>query len=250
MAINQSANRATTQYHAWAPQMPGYSAFKDKAFEDMRTPEEQIWWLYAHNLQLPDTTDYEDMNRRVSALEKLLSDLLSQFDDLLKRMGDLEAQFQALAQNGMDYDVTKGTYAPTMPAQRRMWQAQMFDGMTVKDLAQFTVEQAKQLNVRHMAVDGRVLYMGLGADKPDMPWQDGWTASDFRPDEYVKKSDFVLIDTDNLADHTVMGILKKTADTKCPKPAPYIRRGTVTDLKYLLVRSDDALYTQDPEERV
>ena len=50
MAINQSANKATTQYHAWAPQMPGYSAFKDKAFEDMRTPEEQIWWLYVHNL--------------------------------------------------------------------------------------------------------------------------------------------------------------------------------------------------------
>lgn len=249
MAINQSANKATTQYHAWAPQMPGYSAFKDKAFEDMRTPEEQIWWLYAHNLQLPDNADYDDLTGRVSALEKLVSDMYDRFADLLKRMDDLEAQFQALAQNGMVYDVTKGTYAPSMPAQRRMWQAQMFDGMSVKDLAQFTVVQAKQLNVRHMAVDGRALYMGLGADKPGMPWQDGWTASDFRPDEYVKKSDFVLIDTDNLADHTVMGILKKTADTKCPKPTPYIRRGTVTDLKYLLVRSDDALYTQDPEER-
>ena len=164
-------------------------------------------------------------------------------------MGGLESEFQALCQNGMDYDVTKGTFAPTMPAQRRMWQAQMFDGMTVEDLSQFTVTQAKGMNVRHVAVDGRVEYMGTGHAKPEIPWQDGWTSPEFRPDDYVKKSDFVLIDTDNLADHTVMGVLKKTVDTKCPKPAPYLRRGTVTDLKHLLVRSDDALYTVDPSER-
>lgn len=249
MSIRQSANNATTQFHAWVPQMPGYTDWKDKAFEDMRTPEEQIWWLYAHNLQLPDTTDYDNLNDLIKKLQDTIAGLLDTIADLVRRMGGLESEFQALCQNGMDYDVTKGTFAPTMPAQRRMWQAQMFDGMTVEDLSQFTVTQAKGMNVRHVAVDGRVEYMGTGHAKPEIPWQDGWTSPEFRPDDYVKKSDFVLIDTDNLADHTVMGVLKKTVDTKCPKPAPYLRRGTVTDLKHLLVRSDDALYTVDPSER-
>lgn len=249
MALNQDANKATTQYHTWLPQMPGFTDWKTKQFEDMRTPEEQIWWLYAHMNTLPDTGNYEDLAERVSDLEKEVSKLWDALADLLRRMGELETEFQAICQNGMEYDVTKGTYAPTMPAARRMWQAQMFEGMTVEDLAQFTVAQATGMEVRHVAVDGRAAYMGLGDAAPAMPWQDGWTASDFRPDEYVKKSDFVLIDTDNLADHVIMGVLQKTVDTKCPKPAPYLRRGTVTDLKHLLVRSDDALYTVDPSER-
>lgn len=249
MSIRQSANNATTQFHAWVPQMPGYTNWQDKAFEDMRTPEEQIWWLYAHSLQTPDTTDYDNLNDLIKKLQDIIDGQNETIADLVRRMGELENKFQALCENGMDYDVTKGAYAPTMPAQRRMWQAQMFEGMTVEDLAQFTVEQAAQMNVRHIAVDGRSVYMDIGAQGPAIPWQDGWTAAEFRPDDYVKKSDFVLIDTDNLADHDIMGVLKKTVDTKCPKPAPYLRRGNVTDLKHLLVRSDDALYTVDPSER-
>ena len=52
---------------------------------------------------------------------------------------------------------------------------------------------------------------------------------------------------DNLADHTIMGVLKTVADTKCPKPAPYLRRGTTVDLRRLMVRSDDALYTREED---
>ena len=78
MAINQSVNKATTQYHAWAPQMPGYSAFKDKAFADMRTPEEQIWWLYAHAKNLPDTVKYNELRAQVSQLFELYNQLVEQ----------------------------------------------------------------------------------------------------------------------------------------------------------------------------
>ena len=78
MAINQSANKATTQYHAWVPQMPGYSAFKDKAFADMRTPEEQIWWLYAHTKNLPDTVEYNALKAQVSQLFELYNQLVEQ----------------------------------------------------------------------------------------------------------------------------------------------------------------------------
>ncbi len=249
MAINQTGNKATTQYHAWVPDMPGFTGWQDKDFADMRTPEEQIWWLYAHITSLTNQTEGDNLAERVAALEKQISDLLDQFAALLRRMGDLEAKMDSLAQNGLVYDVTRGTYAPSIASERRMWQGQLLEGMLVEDLAQFTVAQAQLLNVRHVAVDGRTEYMGVGKAKPDMPEQGGWTEPDFRPDAYVKKSDLTLIDTDNLADHTIMGVLKKVADTKCPKPAPYLRKGTTTDLKYLLVRSDDALYTTDPTER-
>lgn len=249
MALNQTGNRATTQYHAWAPQMPGYSDFETKEFADMRTPEQQIWWLYARWCALPKPQDLDEANDRIDALLAELSRLWAALDALTRRMGKLEDEFQALAQNGMDYDVTKGCYAPTMPAQRRMWQAQMFLGMCVSDLSQFTVDQAKALNVRHVSVDGRAEYMALGDATPGIPWQDGWTAPSFQPDAYVRKDELTLIDTDNLADHAIMGVLKRDANTICPKPAPYLRKGTTTDLKYLLVRSDDALYTTDPTER-
>lgn len=247
MAINQTGNRATTQYHAWVPDMPGFSGWQDKDFADMRTPEEQIWWLFSHITAVIDQTDTDNLAERVSALEKQAADLLDQFAALLRRMGALEAKMDSLAQNGLVYDVTRGTYAPSMPAERRMWQAQLFEGMLVEDLAQLTVEQATLLNVRHVAVDGRTEYMGAGKAKPDMPEQGGWTEPDFRPDAYIKKSDLTLIDTDNLADHVIMGVLKSVADTKCPKPAPYLRRGTTVDLRRLMVRSDDALYTRDED---
>lgn len=247
MAINQTGSRSTTQYHTWTPDMPGFTGWDSKPFENMRTPQEQIWWLYACLKHLLDQTESDDLAERVSALEQQISDLLDQFAALLRRMGELESKMDSLAQNGLVYDVTSGTYRPSMPAERRMWQAQMFEGMTVADLAQLTVAQATLLNVRHVAVDGRTEYMGLPKAKPAMPEQGGWTEADFRPDAYVRKSDLTLIDTDNLADHVIMGVLKSVADTKCPKPAPYLRRGTTVDLRRLTVRSDDVLMTRDED---
>ena len=95
MAINQSANKATTQYHAWIPQMPGYSAFKDKAFEDMRTPEEQIWWLYAGIMALPDTDEYNGLKERIEQLFKLINELIEQgFDKYYEELQkELETWF-------------------------------------------------------------------------------------------------------------------------------------------------------------
>lgn len=232
---------------AWVPNMPGFSDWRSKDFGDMRTIQEQVWWLYARVKGMQETDASDDLADRVKSLEKVANDILDTIAGLLRRMGELESMMDALAQNGLVYDVTRGTYSPSMPAERRMWQAQLFEGMTVTDLAQVTVEQAKLMNARHVAVDGRTEYMGLGKAAPDMPEQGGWTEPDFRPDAYVKKSDFVLIDTDNLAAHDIMGVLKSTAQTTCPKPAPYLRRGTTVDLRRLMVRSDDALYTREDD---
>lgn len=95
MAINQSANSATTQYHSWVPQMPGYSAFKDKAFEDMRTPQEQIWWLYACITALPSTDENDEIKERIEQLFQLYNELLEQgFDKYYEELQkELEAWF-------------------------------------------------------------------------------------------------------------------------------------------------------------
>lgn len=231
----------------WVPDMPGFSAWQTKDFADMRTIQEQVWWLYSRVKGMLETDETDDLADRVAALEKAVAGLTDTIAGLVHRMGELEAMMDALAQNGLVYDVTRGTYAPSMPAERRMWQAQMFEGMNVEDLAQVTVAQARLMNVRHVAVDGRTEYMGLPKAKPDMPEQGGWTEADFRPDAYIKKSDLTLIDTDNLAGHAIMGVLESVAETTCPKPAPYLRRGTTVDLRRLMVRSDDALYTRDED---
>lgn len=95
MAINQSVNKATTQFHAWVPQMPGYSDFKDKSFADMRTPEEQIWWLYAHIMALPDTDEYNKLKAQISKLFELYNQLVEQgFDKYYEELQkELESWF-------------------------------------------------------------------------------------------------------------------------------------------------------------
>ena len=95
MAINQSANKATTQFHAWVPQMPGYSDFKDKSFADMRTPEEQIWWLYAHIMALPDIDEYNELKASIAQLFELYKQLVEQgFDKYYEELQkELESWF-------------------------------------------------------------------------------------------------------------------------------------------------------------
>lgn len=93
MAIDQSANNATTQYRNWIPQMPGYSGFKDKAFADMRTPEEQIWWLYARIMALPDTDECDELKAQIGKLFELYRQLVEQGFD--KYYEELEKELES-----------------------------------------------------------------------------------------------------------------------------------------------------------
>ena len=52
----ENQNAADTQAANVAPTMPGYAGIDDKAFADMRTPEDQIHWLYLHVMN-HDTQD-------------------------------------------------------------------------------------------------------------------------------------------------------------------------------------------------
>ena len=239
-------NRAQEEDDALVPDMPGYQDFKHKTFSYMRTEQDQIWWLYWHFKNLANATDYESLLARVEALEADQQRQWEAIEGIEAKLDDLHDIVYALATSALAYDVTKGCYTATIAQARREWQAQMFYGMTVADLATYTVADAASLNVRHVAVDGRVEYMGIGKAEPTMPWQDSYSTADFNPDEYVRKSDLILIDTDNLQAHEIMGVLTKDAASDLVTPTPYARPYLAEDLADSWVLFDDHVVTDFP----
>lgn len=248
MAIYPDKNRTGEEPTALVPDMPGYTSYRDKPFAYMRTEQDQIWWLYWHFANVADTTDYDSLEERVSALEKGQEELFDAVDELRALIDKLRCLIYSLATSALTYDVTKGCYTASIAKARRDWQAQMYDGMTVADLATFTVEEAAALNVRHVAVDGRVYYMDLptASSDNDIPWQDSYCCADFNPDEYIRKSDLTLIDTDNLEEHTIMGVLTKDAASDFVTPTPYARPYTADDLAASYVLFNDHVVTDYP----
>ena len=246
MAIYFDRNAAQEEGSALIPNMPGYQQFKHKPFGHMLTEQDQIWWLYWHFSQLADTTDYEDLLKRVEALEEDQQRQWDAIEGLEAAVDELRCLIYALATSALTYDVTKGCYTASIAQARREWQAQMFEGMTVADLATYTVANAASLNVRHVAVDGREAYMGTGDAEPFIPWQDSYCSPCFNPDEYVRKSDLTLIDTDNLEAHEIMGVLKKDAASDFVKPTPYARPYTANDLAASFVLYNDHVVTDYP----
>lgn len=248
MAIYPDKNRTGEEPTALVPDMPGYTSYRHKPFAYMRTEQDQIWWLYWHFANVADKTDYESLEERVSALEKGQGQLFDAIDDLRALIDQLKCLIYSLATSALTYDVTKGCYTASIAKARRDWQAQMYDGMTVADLATYTVEEAAALNVRHVAVDGRVYYMGLPTASAGnaIPWQDSYCCADFNPDEYIRKSDLVLIDTDNLEQHVIMGVLSKDAASDFVTPTPYARPYTADDLADSYVLFNDHVVTDFP----
>lgn len=236
-------NRAQEEGAALIPDMPGYSDFKEKPFSKMKTEEDQIWWLYWHFKNLADTTDYETLLAELKALKDEMGQMWDALDDLRAKLADLLCEFYSLATNALTYDVTKGLYTSSMAQARREWQAQMFYGMTVADLATFTVADAGSMNVRHVAVDGRLAYMGIGQADPEIPYQDSYGCPKFNPDAYVRKDELTLIDTDNLEAHEIMGVLTADAQSDFIQPVAYARRYTAEDLANSYVLYNDHVAT-------
>lgn len=232
-------NRAQEEGSAFIPDMPGYSSYREKPFSMMRTEQDQIWWLYWHMKGLADETDYVELTERMEDIERRQDDLDAALKEMRDLLEELRCQMFALATSALTYDVTKGVYTASIAQARREWQAQMFYGMTVADLATFTVEEASAMNVRHVAVDGRALYMEQGAADPEIPYQDSYACPRFNADEFVRKSDLTLIDTDNLEAHEIMGVLQRDAESDFVKPTPFARPYTTHDLNNSYVLFND-----------
>lgn len=188
----------------------------------------------------------DDLNVAIQAIYEWLELIKAWIDQHYiweERIQRLEEMMQALAQNALVYDVTTGLYRPSMATSRRMWQAAHYYGMTVEDYAGYTVQQTADMGmtVRHVAVDGRSVYMGAGAMDDAIPMQYGYSVPCFIPDDYIKKSDLTYIDSDNLQQRIIMGVLEKDAETDLVKPTPYMRPYTSHDLANTWVRYDDHL---------
>lgn len=231
-----------------APHKPpffGFTPVIPQFYWDVESAEERIeklcCMLYAlQRWAEKHGQEYEDLKEDY---ENFKNDVSQQLADLWFEMRKVQEQMQALAQNALVYDVTTGLYRPSMATSRRMWQAGHYFGMSVADYATYTVAQTGEYNmsVRHVAVDGRKVYMGLSTADDAIPMQTGYSVPCFIPDDYIKRSDLTYIDSDNLQEHTIMGVLDKDAASGLIKPTPYARPYTAHDLANTWVLYNDHL---------
>lgn len=120
-------NAASDQMRAERPTMPGYAGIDRLAFADMRTPEDQIHWLYLYAKQLDESFITKDeaqelvdaavaaLRAYVDAQDAGLGDKIDGNDAAvradMKRMYDyLVALINSLTEfTGMTFDPTYGT---------------------------------------------------------------------------------------------------------------------------------------------
>lgn len=231
MATWYPHNRANDDGTNLVPDMPGLSDFKHKPFAKMLTEEDQIWWLYWWvTRNAISKEDFESLLGRVEALEKSQAEQDARMDELQSQIDELRRMLCALAQNALTYDVTRGVYAPSIAQARREYQMAVTLGLEVAEAATVTVAELATHTCREVSVFGRHSVLGLGPDTGAIAEQTGYTCYGFNPDEYVRKSDLTLIDTDNLAAHEIMGVLTEDAASDYVDPAPLLRRYVTSDL--------------------
>ena len=231
MATWRPRNRAAIDPDNLIPQMPGMSEFQDKPFSQMLTTQAQVWWLYWWIVVNGfSAEDYQSLEDRISALERSQAEQDERMDDLQAQIDELRAMICALAQNALTYDVTRGVYAPSIAQARREYQFAVTLGLEVAEAATVTVAELAAHTCREVSVLGRHSVLGLGPDTGAIAEQMGYTCYGFNPDEYVRKAELTLIDTDNLAAHEIMGVLTRDAASDYVDPAPLLRRYVAGDM--------------------
>lgn len=224
-------NRANDDGTNLVPDMPGLSDFRTKPFEAMRTEQDQIWWLYWWvTRNMISKEDFDALKDRVAALEGSQAEQDRRLDDLQAQIDELRSMICALAQNALTYDVTRGVYAPSIAQARREYQYAVTLGLEVDEAATVTVAELATHTCREVSVFGRHSVLGLGPDTGAIAEQTGYTCYGFNPDEYVRKAELTLIDTDNLAAHEIMGVLTTDAASDYVDPAPLLRRYVTGDM--------------------
>lgn len=232
MATWRPRNRAGIDPDNLIPQMPGMSEFKDKPFSEMLTTQAQVWWLYWWLCENGfSAEDYQALADRITALERSQAEQDARLEDMQGQIDEIRAMLCALAQNALTYDVTRGVYAPSIAQARREYQFAVTLGLEVHEAATVTVAELANHTCREVSVFGRSSVLGLGPDTGAISAQGGYTCPSFNPDEYIKKSDLTLIDTDNLEAKEIMGVLTADAASDYVDPAPLLRPYTADDLK-------------------
>lgn len=243
---NFNQNQAGEQYAAQRPTMPGYCFDNKVPFEAMRTPQDQIHWLYKHLRAAPQNEDYSKLQEQINDLLDRINDLTKQLESLLDLIADLEQKVDGLCEQSMVYDVTRGVYAPSIAVERRIWQAEAPFGMTVEEMADYTVAEIAAYTCITVAKAGRYDIMQQPR-REIIQDQNGIVTARYNPNDYIRRDELELIEVSNLQDHNIYGLPDTSLSTPIPAPAPLLRRGTVVDLKNLMIDWRNHMLTKDGE---
>lgn len=119
----ENQNAADSQAANMVPTMPGYCGLGNKNFAEMRTPEDQIHWLYLYATQLEmDTINAEQAQALVDAATAALKSYVDTQDDAIK--ADVLQKYNYLLKlitqltefPGVVFDPTNGSTVPIKSA--------------------------------------------------------------------------------------------------------------------------------------
>lgn len=152
-------NAASNQMRADAPTMPGYAGIDRLAFADMRTPEDQIHWLYLYAKQLDESFITKDeaqelvdaaiaaLRTYVDAQDAALDGKIAGNDAAvradMKRMYDyLVALINSLTEfTGMTFDPTYGASRSIRTVVERTYAFDRVFGRQARDYGNQTAAQ-------------------------------------------------------------------------------------------------------------
>ena len=133
-------NAADTQAANVAPTMPGYTGLDGKTFAEMRTPEDQIHWLYLYATGLEmGTINAEQAQALIDAATATLKAYVDEQDqaisaDVAQRYNYLLGLIQQLTEfPGVVVDPTWGTARPIKTAVDRVYDFDRPFSVTAKD---------------------------------------------------------------------------------------------------------------------
>lgn len=136
----ENQNAADTQAANASPTMPGYTGIDSRSFAEMRTPEDQIHWLYLRAADLETgTIDAEQAQALIDAATATLKAYVDTQDqaisaDVMQRYNYLLALINQLAEfPGAVADPTFGTSRPIKTVVDRVYDLNRPFSVTAKD---------------------------------------------------------------------------------------------------------------------
>lgn len=159
----ENQNAAGTQAANVSPTMPGYTGLDGKSFAEMRTPEDQIHWLYlfATGLEL-GTINAEQAQTLIDAATATLKTYVDTQDqaisaDVVQRYNYLLGLIQQLTEfPGVVFDPTWGSARPIKTVVERVYDYDRPFSVTAKDYDEMgytaTAYDAKGITAREFDV--------------------------------------------------------------------------------------------------
>ena len=159
-----------TNYRSWVPSMPGYTADPQADFQDMRTPQDQIHWLYRAYKDIAGTYE-EQINAALDNVAALAKEISAEYAEIERQVIALGEKVDRICHSSLVYDPTKGVYTGSIDAARRMVQvvgAPPKDYNTVDKVAALTVADLAKLKCGELINRNFADYEGIDIPEQEM----------------------------------------------------------------------------------